>query len=162
MKQIDEKVINKVITYENVIVERPCVKHAAVLGTIFVYKGYKNQFRVTKVEAEGNKLISVTVVEHQKPKEKQKEKILTMSAHFGFQIELVEGTLTKTFDIDNISKFPTLDNKKKEKNTFLPEIEVEPKSGNEIITYNRGENIAKIFDFWKWYASDIISNTTRG
>lgn len=44
----------------------------------------------------------------------------------------------------------------------LPAIEVTPKTGDELLISEDGKPVAKFIDFWKWYASDVVSNTMRG
>jgi hypothetical protein len=47
-------------------------------------------------------------------------------------------------------------------NSLLSAIERTPQTGDELLTSDGGKPIAKLIDFWKWYASDIVSNTMRG
>ncbi len=44
----------------------------------------------------------------------------------------------------------------------LGHINIEPKSGEELLTFNQKETGFQLIDFWKWSVSDIISNATRG
>lgn len=44
---------------------------------------------------------------------------------------------------------------------ILPAINITPKTGDELMS-SQDEPVAKLIDFWKWYASDIVSNATRG
>jgi hypothetical protein len=45
---------------------------------------------------------------------------------------------------------------------LLPAIVATPKTGEEPLTAEAGQPVAKFIDFWKWYASGVVSNTMRG
>jgi len=45
---------------------------------------------------------------------------------------------------------------------MLDKIEIEQKTGNESLTFNKKELGIKLIDFWKWSVSDLVSNATRG
>lgn len=47
-------------------------------------------------------------------------------------------------------------------NPILPAVDVIQKTGEELLTAEDGKPVAKFVDFWKWHASDVISNTMRG
>ena len=48
------------------------------------------------------------------------------------------------------------------KTECLEKLEVAPKIGNENLIYNDNLTNWKVIDFWKWSASDLLSNSTRG
>jgi len=41
-------------------------------------------------------------------------------------------------------------------------LEVEPKSGDEPLHHNGRVLDTRLIDFWRWSASDLVSNATRG
>jgi len=48
------------------------------------------------------------------------------------------------------------------KNNNLSAIEVTPKTGKELFLNNLKSMGTNITDFWKWYASDLVTNSLRG
>lgn len=45
---------------------------------------------------------------------------------------------------------------------FLGKVHATPKTGNEKLVYNNNALDFSLIDFWRWSASDLLSNATRG
>lgn len=44
----------------------------------------------------------------------------------------------------------------------FPKLDVKPKTGNEVFEFNGRQLHLSLTDFWRWSASDLVSNAARG
>jgi hypothetical protein len=44
----------------------------------------------------------------------------------------------------------------------FPKLDVKPKTGNEVFEFNGRQLTFTLMDFWRWSASDLVSNAARG
>lgn len=64
----------------------------------------------------------------------------------------------------NFPMFPLADlEQKKAVSSAFPRINQRPRSGDEMLHYDNGEELdVSVRDFWRWSSSDLLSNTARG